>query len=333
MVQPSAHDPDEPTVVGHRPVPIGGNDPQQSPNPFPGSPGSAPGQGGGPMGWGPASNPQQRDPLPGRAPPANPFDTSPRESEPASAMAAAGRNLPLDLSDVQAMGDPQQPEDAIAAAAAPLLMLVAQLRNAVEFADVDALRRETSEQIKKFEERAIKFGARAAAVSAARYILCALLDETVMTTPWGSASQWSSSSLLNQFHGETWGGEKVFTILDRVKNEPSKYLALLKLIDLVLAFGFEGKYRVVEGGRYQLDELRSEISTLWHSYARPVPRELSPQWRGVSARRDLRSYVPLWVGFACTGALLLAIYGVLAYRLNGALAPVEALLQRLAHGG
>lgn len=287
------------------------------------------------MGWGPASNPPPRgnDPLLGRAPAANPFDTSPRETgEPASAMAASGRNLPLDLSDVQAMGDPQQPEDAIAAAAAPLLMLVAQLRNAVEFADVDALRRETSEQIKKFEERAIKFGARAAAVSAARYILCALLDETVMTTPWGSASQWSSSSLLNQFHGETWGGEKVFTILDRVKNEPSKYLALLKLIDLVLAFGFEGKYRVVEGGRYQLDELRGEISTLWHSYARPVPRELSPQWRGVSARRDLRSYVPLWVGFACTGALLLAIYGVLAYRLNGALAPVEAMLQHLAHG-
>ncbi|MGO9134932.1 MAG: type IVB secretion system protein IcmH/DotU [Methylovirgula sp.] len=332
-MQPSAHDPDEPTVIGHRPSPIGGDAGPTAPV---GSGLGSPGFGNSGLGIpGAAGAHPPRDPLLGRPmPPGNAPDAFSRDAGASTPTpAGAGRNLPLDISDMQNMADPQQPEDAIAAAAVPLLMLVAQLRNAVEFADVEALRRETTEQMKKFEERAIKFGARAASVSAARYILCALIDETVMTTPWGSASQWSASSLLNQFHGETWGGEKVFTILDRVKSDVDKYLALLKLIDLVLAFGFEGKYRVIEGGRYQLDELRNEVSGLWHSHARALPRELSPQWRGVSARRDLRSYVPLWVGFACTGALLLAIYGFLAFRLNSALAPVTAILQQLAHGG
>ncbi len=77
-----------------------------------------------------------------------------------------------------------------------------------------------------------------------------MIDEAVMTTPWGAASNWSTHSLLNQFHGETWGGgeEKVFAILDRVRANPVQHLALLKLIDLCLALGFEGKYRVMEGG-------------------------------------------------------------------------------------
>jgi type VI secretion system protein ImpK len=317
VVHPSARDSDEPTVVGHRPTPIGG-------------------AGSGPnfaAAGGAADNSAALWPTPFATPgvPQRP----PRDvAEHAPPAPASGRNLaPADAAEVQNLREPQQPEDSIATAATPLLMLVAQLRNAVDFADVEALRRETTEQIKKFEERAIKFGARAADISAARYILCALIDETVMTTPWGSASQWSASSLLNQFHGETWGGEKVFSILDRVKGEASKYLALLKLIDLVLAFGFEGKYRVIEGGRYQLDELRNEIAALWRSFARPAPRQLSQNWKGVSVRRGVRTYVPLWVGFACTGAILLALYGTLAFRLNGALAPVVTLLQGFGQGG
>jgi type VI secretion system protein ImpK len=320
VIQPSARDPDEPTVVGHRPTPISGV-------------GATPNPGGG---WGnePAF-PQHGLPPPSNAPgPAGPPRALRDVADMTPAAAGGGRSLASpDVAEVPSLGDPQNPEDSIAGAATPLLMLVAQLRNAVDFADVDALRRETTEQIKKFEERAIKFGARAADVSAARYILCALIDETVMTTPWGSASQWSTSSLLNQFHGETWGGEKVFSILDRVKGEASKYLALLKLIDLVLAFGFEGKYRVIEGGRYQLDELRNEIAALWRSFAKPVPRQLSQHWQGVAARRGLRSYVPLWVGFACSGVILLAIYGVLAFRLNSAVAPVATVLQAFGQGG
>jgi type VI secretion system protein ImpK len=50
----------------------------------------------------------------------------------------------------------------------------------------------------------------------ARYVLCTTLDEVVLNTPWGRASQWSENSLLITFHNEAWGGEKFFELLDSV---------------------------------------------------------------------------------------------------------------------
>lgn len=184
-------------------------------------------------------------------------------------------------------------------------------------------------QIKRFDERALKYGARTVDVSAARYVLCSVLDEAVMTTSWGAASNWSTHSLLNQFHGETWGGEKVFAILDRVRANPPQYLALLKLIDLCLALGFEGKYRVMEGGQYQLEELRDELGRLWRSNVKAMPEDLSPRWQGVSVRRKLANVLPLWVVFAVAGVLLLAVYGVFAFRLDQSVSPVEDRLNQL----
>lgn len=281
---------DEPTVIGHRPVPV--------------------------------SRPSANRDGGASARSARPAETPLRS--PASADAPADGNVP----DLSAIPDPDRPEEAIAAAATPLLALVAQLRQAVEHADVAALRAETVAQIKRFDERAIKLGARMADVGAARYVLCSVIDEAVMTTSWGAASNWSAHSLLNQFHGETWGGEKVFAIVDRVRANPAQHLALLKLIDLCLAFGFEGKYRVMEGGPYQLEELRDELGRLWQTHVKPAPDELSPRWHGVSARRKLSNAVPLWVVFAVTGVLLLSVYSMFAFHLRQSVEPVE---QRLDH--
>lgn len=288
---------DEPTVIGHRPMPV--------PRPAAAREG--------------ASAPLR--PETAAAP--KPFPATPD----AVLSGADGASVPLP--DLAIAPDPSHPEETIAAAATPLLALVAQLRQAVEHADAVALRAETVAQIKKFDERAIKLGARVVDVSAARYVLCSVIDEAVMTTPWGAASNWSTHSLLNQFHGETWGGEKVFAILDRVRSNPVQHLALLKLIDLCLALGFEGKYRVMEGGQYQLEELRDELGRLWRTHAKNNVDDLSPRWQGVSMRRKLGSLVPLWVVFAVAGVVLLIIYTLFAFRLEQGIAPIEDRLNRI----
>lgn len=231
---------------------------------------------------------------------------------------------------LQLASEPTAPADAIVAAASRLLVLVAQLRDSVEFADVATLRAEVVSQVQQFEELAVKYGAAAGDITAARYILCSLIDETVMTTPWGSASTWSTSSLLNRFHNETWGGEKVFAILDRVKSEPRKNLPLLKLMNLVLLLGFEGMHRVLDNGRERLADLRDEVGTLVAQHSPPPPSELSAEWRGVSGQKTLRSFVPLWVVFAVTGFLLVCIYSYQHYRLSSHLAPVVEQLRGLA---
>src|SRR5262249_43247583 len=152
------------------------------------------------------------------------------------------------------------PERTLVRAAAPVLLIIAQLRNSIERADVTALRREIVEEIDRFQQDAQKAGLEAGDIIAARYVLCATMDETVLMTPWGSRSEWSANSLLNQYHNETWGGEKVFVILDRIRANPERKMQLLVLIHTCLMLGFEGRYRVLERGRDQLEDLRNELS-------------------------------------------------------------------------
>ncbi|MGY8683198.1 type IVB secretion system protein IcmH/DotU [Bradyrhizobium sp. UFLA05-153] len=232
----------------------------------------------------------------------------------------------------QSLFEPTALEDTLVAAAAPIFLIVAQLRM-VENADIAAMRRGTVEQIRRFEERAIKNQASRGDVNAARYVICALVDEAVMTTPWGSESAWSDNSLLNQFHNETWGGEKVFQIVERVQAEPTKYLALLKLINLCLLMGFEGKYRIMDGGREQLEDLRSEVHRLLGKYTTAPPAELSGEWRGVKARTGLRTYGSLWTVFAIAAFVMLIGYIFFRWRLGNQMADVEQLLVSIGRSG
>ncbi|MET4331793.1 type VI secretion system protein ImpK [Bradyrhizobium sp. i1.15.2] len=226
---------------------------------------------------------------------------------------------------MQNLFEPKAVEDALVAAATPLLLVVAQLR-VVNNADIAALRRGIVEQIRRFEERATKEEAGRGDIGAARYVICALLDEAVMTTRWGGESAWSDNSLLNQFHNETWGGEKVFQILERVQAKPAKYLALLKLINICLLMGFEGKYRVMEGGRERLEDVRSDVQRLLRGYTGALPAELSIRWRGIKVRTGVRPYVPLWTIFVAAAVVMLTGYSFVHWRLSDELAPIEQLL-------
>lgn len=225
--------------------------------------------------------------------------------------------------------EPRSEHDILVACASPLLALAAQLRNTVEFADVSDLRRQVVAQVERFEERAVKAGAPAGEVTGARYVLCSLLDETVLTTPWGGRSEWASNSLLNEFHGETWGGEKVFQILDRVRSDPRRYLGLLRLIDMALLLGFEGRYRVIDNGRYQLDDIRAELGRTIRSELGAPPKELSEGWQGVTDRRGLRRYVPLWIVVVAGVVVLAALYGFAQYRLATMTAPAVEAMQNI----
>ncbi|WOH80264.1 type IVB secretion system protein IcmH/DotU [Bradyrhizobium sp. BEA-2-5] len=227
--------------------------------------------------------------------------------------------------------EPKAVEDTLVAAAAPLLLVVAQLQF-VNNADIGALHRGIVEQIRRFDERVV-VKHQASDVIAARYVICALIDEAVMTTRWGAESAWSDNSLLNQFHNESWGGDKVFQILEHIQAEPAKHLALLKLIDVCLLMGFEGKYRGVAGGRERLEDLRCEVARCLRNHTIRPPAELSSQWRGVSARMGVRNYVPLRIVFTAAALTVLIGYGFFWWCLSGELAPVEQQLDLLGRSG
>jgi len=222
------------------------------------------------------------------------------------------------------------PERVIVRAATPLLLIISQLRNSIEQADVHALRQEVVDEIDRFEQLAQRNGVPAGDIIAARYILCATIDETVLMTPWGSRSEWSSNSLLNQFHNETWGGEKVFSILDRIRGDAKTKLPLLILVHTCLMLGFEGRYRVLEGGRNQLEDLRNELSRLIRRSSQLQSDEpLSKNARGTEKGKNVNSLPPFWMLMAIGFLLIIVVRGFIDFYLDGELVPALSAIDSL----
>jgi type VI secretion system protein ImpK len=167
-------------------------------------------------------------------------------------------------------------------------------------------------------------------VVAARYILCTLLDESASSTPWGGSGAWSSQSLLVHFHNEAWGGEKVFQLLQRLIEQPTQHRNLLELVYVSLSLGFEGRYRVADNGRAQLDSVRERLANKLRELAGAADRELSTQWQGVAAApARLSDGIPLWVIGAGLAALLLMLFLVLRLTLNAQTDATFTALQAL----
>ena len=201
----------------------------------------------------------------------------------------------------------------ITAAATTLLALLAQLRESGHHPDPDALFQHIGNELRQFEAAARAQGEPDDTVLAARYVLCAALDETVLNTPWGSQSRWAGETLLSVFHNDTWGGEKVFQWLERLVREPGRNLHLLELIYLCIALGFAGKYRIQERGRADLERIHDGLHQTIRQQRGDFERTLSPRWQGVQDKRmRLAQYVPLWVVAAgCAGVLVLVYLGFL----------------------
>ena len=216
------------------------------------------------------------------------------------------------------------------AAAMPLLSLIMRLKNTATHPDPERLRRKMIEEIKNFALAARDRSVDEKVVFRARYVLCTTLDEVVLNTPWGRASEWSENSLLITFHNETWGGEKFFELLDALLPDPRKNLHLLELMYLCLSFGFQGRYRLLDNGRSRLEEQRERTYNAIRTARGEFERELSPHWRGIAnLRNPLIHYVPLWVVAAVAAALLLLGYLLFSWLLNNASDPVLTALSGL----
>ncbi len=197
-------------------------------------------------------------------------------------------------------------------AAAPLLAAAPRLRASLRHPNPAGLRAALAEAVQRFEASARAQNLPHEQIVAARYVLCAFLDEAASNTPWGGAGVWAANSLLVQFYNESWGGEKVFQLLTRLAQQPEQQRPLLELIWVVLMLGFEGRYKVQTDGRQQLESVRERLGEMLR---RPAEPTLSPAWQGVKpALARLRDGVPLWV-LAAAALLVLALVFV-ALRLS-----------------
>ena len=218
----------------------------------------------------------------------------------------------------------------VVSAASTLLALMITLRTTAQFNRAPQLHQQITNEIREFDKKLQALGLKPKSAVAARYLMCTVMDETVMNTPWGASSGWSQRSLLSIFHRETFGGEKCFVILKRLQETASINLDLLELFYLCLSLGFEGRFRLVPNKHAQLDTIRENLYRIIQSHRDYNDSELSPKWQGAdTAKSRVMQYIPLWVFASVAMAVVLAGYAGLSFWLLQDNQPVIDSMQQL----
>jgi len=268
------------------------------------------------MSGNPFSEPEESEatiirPMPGGRRPAPPPDgSSAPERGPGSRPATPAG----DAVDSIAIG-----VNPLVAAAAPLLQLLARLRNTLNQPDPGDLLDRAVREMRDFEQRVRDLGLPVELLRPAHYALCASLDDVVLNTPWGSTGIWNARSLVSTFHQEVRSGERFFDLLSQMRQNPGKFLAVIELMYLCMSLGFQGQYRLSPRGPAELDRLREETYALIVRQRQAADPDLSPHWKGVAAPyRPTHPTVPVWVAASAALAAIATLFVWFLLSLNAA---------------
>ncbi len=194
------------------------------------------------------------------------------------------------------------------AAAMPLLLLIERLRNDPAMS-LTTWRPRIGREIDAFQQTLSRKPYPTEAVMQLSYLLCTYIDGVLASLP---TDETVPQSLLVEFHGDAWGGEKCFTHLAHYLTAAQQNREVLAFYDLILALGFEGKYQMLERGAVLLRDLRTHLHTLL--YGQTPTQSLTdiccpsipPRRAGIRASRLF--------GYGLLIALL--IYGLSAWHLH-----------------
>ncbi|WP_376087158.1 type VI secretion system protein TssL, long form [Roseomonas sp. CCTCC AB2023176] len=196
----------------------------------------------------------------------------------------------------------------LAAAAAPLLEILARIGTGAMTAapEPGELRERTLTALREFEREATGI-ASPEEMREAHYVLCAALDDVVLSTAWGARSAWAAGSLGSTFHRDVRTGEHVFDRLTQMQREPGRFRGALEIGFLALSLGLIGKFRLMPNGPAEHERFRTSLYQLLLNLRGAGEKELSPHWRGVDApHRAPGARIPAWVALPVA---LLAIGG------------------------
>ncbi|MEP7280363.1 MAG: type IVB secretion system protein IcmH/DotU [Rubrivivax sp.] len=230
---------------------------------------------------------------------------------------ATARATPAPLPDRQRL--------ALHAAARPLIALTMPLRQARAAAPA-AIRPALAAALARFERELADAGWHGRGVAAASYLMCTWIDEVVADTPWGAGG----AGLLERFHGEREGGERVLRLLSTLAERPDENRALLELFHVCLGLGLSGNLRRQPDAARQRDSLRRRVFRALGAGA-TTPPPLSPAWQSAAPARE-----PGWRRHAALAALLalalaaVGVYSVSRLRLAAQVDDVFTTMQRLA---
>jgi type VI secretion system protein ImpK len=88
----------------------------------------------------------------------------------------------------------------------------------------------------------------------ARFMICAWVDESILSSSWNQKGQWMKEQLQRLYYNTTEAGELVF---DRLNTLGLHQKDVREVFYLCIALGFKGRF-VKQGDEFLLDQLKSQ---------------------------------------------------------------------------
>jgi type VI secretion system protein ImpK len=204
-------------------------------------------------------------------------------------------------------------------AAMPLLNLLSLVHNLARHPDPGDLRERAVRALRDFEQRARDAGVPHELVRPAHYALCASIDDAVLNTPWGVASDWGKHRLVPTLHRESGENDRFYDLLARLKRDPSRFMPALEVMYLCLSLGYVGRFRHASQGSAELERLRAATGALIVGERKAAGTELSDHWKGLAAPyRAVQVGFPMWVAYAAALGVCGALFVWVSTAVNAA---------------
>jgi type VI secretion system protein ImpK len=203
---------------------------------------------------------------------------------------------------------PYDAGNSLLAAAAPLLMLLGDLRLLPSDPEPEPLRRHLSDAIREFERKTADSGTAKDDARIARYVLCETADDMAGGLPGVDRAAWLRDGMLMRFFRAETAGTGFYEALNAVLADPEAHCDLLELMHVCLSLGFEGQYRSRPDDRQALERVRRDIYETLRHFRPRAAAELSPHWEGLGATLPRARRIPLWAVAAALPALVAAAF-------------------------
>ena len=160
-----------------------------------------------------------------------------------------------------------------------------------------ALRQRCLQDLRVFERQARDAGIAMELLRPAHFALCAAIDDVVVNSPWGAASEWPQQTLVADQHPGARGADAFLAQLKQMQTAPQRFLPVIELMYLCLSLGFIGR-------RGDLAAMRAAAHAAIASQLPGAAPELSQRWRGVAVPyQPGHRGVPVWVAMAGAAAV------------------------------
>ncbi|MGN6450702.1 MAG: type IVB secretion system protein IcmH/DotU [Brucella intermedia] len=191
----------------------------------------------------------------------------------------------------------------LVAGAVPIIELAHSLRFTVASPDLQVIRRDILLALARYEQLLENAHITRDEIVTAHYLVCASIDDSILSTKWGQESDWAQFSLASSLHTDVASGEHVFERLTQCQQSPKAHSPLLFLFYICFSLGFMGKLRISPSGGIEHDQIREKLAKSLIPVFGRESNDLSPQWHGENV--PIRRFGALTILAVCLFSVLL----------------------------